>query len=421
MKETHVVTCFLRNRSAVLLLKRSDKVGTYQGKWGAVAGYAEGDPERAARREIAEETGLHEAVTLVRRGKAFPVEDEALNTRWVVHPYLFDCSRREVRLDEEAEEAVWVSPTEILYRDTVPGLWKSYRQVAPTVETIRHDRVHGSAYISIRALEILRDAAAERVFHGEESGDQLRTQARELLSVRPAMTALENRIHRAMHVAGAEATPNDIEVQVMGTIERAFQDDDEATRRAASYIAGRRVFTLSRSQTVVQAILKADPAPKNVVIAMSHPGWEAVGVAEQFSRAGLDVTLVPDSALAHVFHGGAEIDVVLLGADTILANGHVVNKTGTHHAALLARQRHFPCYVATSSDKISTQTTPRIEEASREEVYDGTAILSVVAPLFEVTPAHLFSGLITEYGIVGMKEVGDIASELRSLAKWEKW
>lgn len=422
MTETHVVTCFLRNRSDVLLLKRSAAVGSYQGKWGAVAGYAEGDPERAVRREIAEETGLHEAVTMVRKGTPFPVEDADLDTRWIVHPYLFDCDRRDVRLDEESVEMAWVSPTEILRRDTVPQLWTTYESIAPSLKTVRSDREHGSAYISIRALEVLRDEAARQVQQpGPDSGGTLRRLAQELIEVRPAMTALENRIHRAMHVAGADPTPLDIEVQVVGTVERAFQDDEEATKRAANYIAGRRVFTLSHSQTVIRAILTAEPRPPSVVIATSHPGGEGISVAEQISRSGIDVTLIPDAALAYAFTGAAEIEVVLLGADTVLANGDVVNKTGTHHAALLARKQHIPCYIATASDKISTRKTPRLEQASREEVYEGSAILQVVAPLFEVTPAHLFSGLITEYGIVGMNEVSDIASELRSLAQWLEW
>ncbi|MDX1746036.1 MAG: NUDIX domain-containing protein, partial [Halobacteriales archaeon] len=62
-EERHVVTVFLRNAGDVLLLKRSDAVGTYQSRWGAVSGYAEGDPDAAARWEIGEETGLLDHVT----------------------------------------------------------------------------------------------------------------------------------------------------------------------------------------------------------------------------------------------------------------------------------------------------------------------------------------------------------------------
>ena len=64
-QEKQVVTCFLRNRGAVLLLRRSDQA--YQGKWGAVSGYVEGTPEETAHREIAEKTGLAKRSTRWRR------------------------------------------------------------------------------------------------------------------------------------------------------------------------------------------------------------------------------------------------------------------------------------------------------------------------------------------------------------------
>ncbi|PSQ33510.1 hypothetical protein BRD09_00495 [Halobacteriales archaeon SW_10_68_16] len=90
MHERSVVSCVLRHEGAVLLCRRSDDVGSYPGRWGVVAGGAEGDPDRAAREEIAEETGLDAgSVSLVRRDDPFAVTDADLKTRWRVHPYLW--------------------------------------------------------------------------------------------------------------------------------------------------------------------------------------------------------------------------------------------------------------------------------------------------------------------------------------------
>ena len=162
MDETHVVTCFLRNRGEVLLLRRSEEIGTYPGEWGGVAGHVEGDSDdggrtassesslAAAREEIAEETGLLDACTLAREGVAFEFEDEALDTRWVVHPYLFDCERRDAETNWETSETEWVHPTEILRRETVPNLWASYSRVGPTIQRVAEDSDHGSAYVSVR-------------------------------------------------------------------------------------------------------------------------------------------------------------------------------------------------------------------------------------------------------------------------------
>jgi 8-oxo-dGTP pyrophosphatase MutT (NUDIX family) len=152
MEETHVVTCFLRNRGEVLLLRRADAVESYSGLWCGVAGHVEADdadalddgrtpddagdsddgrdPDAAARREIAEETGVLSACTLARAGTSFEFADEDLETRWVVHPYCFDCERRDVETNWETADWEWVHPPEILRRETVPTLWASYSRVA---------------------------------------------------------------------------------------------------------------------------------------------------------------------------------------------------------------------------------------------------------------------------------------------------
>jgi 8-oxo-dGTP diphosphatase len=65
-------------------------VGSYQGKWGGVAGFVETDPDTQALTEIREETGLQSVdIILVRKSPALLVEDKALDLKWVVHPYLF--------------------------------------------------------------------------------------------------------------------------------------------------------------------------------------------------------------------------------------------------------------------------------------------------------------------------------------------
>jgi 8-oxo-dGTP pyrophosphatase MutT (NUDIX family) len=205
MSETHVVACFLRNRGEVLLLRRSDDVGSYSGQWGAVAGHAEGDPDGTAREEIREESGLGDAVSLVRAGESFDIEDG--DTHWVVHPYLFDSDSRAVETNDETTEFEWNLPTEIRRRETVPDLWRSYEHVAPTVDTVEADTDHGSAWLSVRALEVLRDRAGVLATTGAEGWDDLAAHAEDLRTTRPSMTVIGNRINRAMADASDDRTP----------------------------------------------------------------------------------------------------------------------------------------------------------------------------------------------------------------------
>ena len=414
LEDTHVVTCFLRNRGDVLLLRRSEEVGSYQGRWGAVAGHAEGDPDAAARDEIEEETGLLDACTLVRSGEPFPVEDAQLGTRWIVHPYLFDCARRDATLDWESVEHEWVPPTEILTRDTVPQLWSAYRRVAPTVLTVRDDREHGSAWLSARALEVLRDAAAEG--DGPTWADLAET-AEALLSARPSMSALRQRVHRVMHLAGGQ--PGRVEARAQAVLIASLDADEEAAERAADLIGNRHVLTLSRSGTVLAALKRSRGS---VTVLESRPLAEGRAVAEQLASEGRDVALAPDAAMAEAMrtHG---VEVVLVGADTVEANGDVVNKVGTFPVALVARELGIPVYAVAAADKIAPPghgwDPGDAPSADRDDVWNGTAGVDVIRVLFERTHGDLFAGIVTEDGILGRVAVSRIAERHEDERLWK--
>lgn len=127
----NVVTCFLLSQGEVLLLRRSEKVGTYRGMWAGVSGYIEGDPDEQAYKEISEEVGLKpREVQLVRKGESLRIPDDTLRRLWIVHPYLFRVTDRDkLRLDWEHVEWKWISPAEIDNFETVPKLKETLQQV----------------------------------------------------------------------------------------------------------------------------------------------------------------------------------------------------------------------------------------------------------------------------------------------------
>src|SRR6266581_2316719 len=95
LRLTPVVSCFLLrfdgNEPRLLLVRRSQRVGSYQGRWAGVSGFLEADttPEEQAYTEIREETGLQrEQVRLLRRGTVVEYEDVALARHWLIHPFL---------------------------------------------------------------------------------------------------------------------------------------------------------------------------------------------------------------------------------------------------------------------------------------------------------------------------------------------
>ncbi len=116
-----VVSAFLRYRGRFLVLRRSDRVGSFQGRWSAVSGYIEGreDPRHRALQEIREETGLRGARF---RKAADPLMTRLGDTAFVVHPFLFDVTTPRVRLDWENLEYRWIAPGELSNLPCVPRL-----------------------------------------------------------------------------------------------------------------------------------------------------------------------------------------------------------------------------------------------------------------------------------------------------------
>lgn len=131
LQEKRVVTCFLESGNEILILRRSERVGSYQGRWAGVSGYIETTADEQALTEIKEETSLSpEDVELTRKGKPLPVEDKGLGVRWVVHPYLFHIKdRNKIKIDWEHKEARWIKPQDITGFETVPKLKETLAQV----------------------------------------------------------------------------------------------------------------------------------------------------------------------------------------------------------------------------------------------------------------------------------------------------
>ena len=134
MEERRVVTCFLEHGGEISLLRRSQRVGTYKGRWAGVSGYIEegNTPYAQALEEIREETGLSQhAVHLVKEGDPLEVVDEEMERKWIVHPFRFRVTvPGTIRIDWEHTEMKWVDPEDIAKYETVPKLMETWARVA---------------------------------------------------------------------------------------------------------------------------------------------------------------------------------------------------------------------------------------------------------------------------------------------------
>ena len=130
--------------------------------------------------------------------------------------------------------------------------------------------------------------------------------------------------------------------------------------------------------------------------------------AWELMREGIDTTIITDSMAGSLMQGD-QVDLVIVGADRIAANGDVANKIGTYGLAVLAKEHKLPFYVAApvSTIDLSTPTGAQIkieERNSREVTHFGSTQLTptgvgVRNPAFDITPSSYVTAIVTEYGI----------------------
>ncbi len=143
--------------------------------------------------------------------------------------------------------------------------------------------------------------------------------------------------------------------------------------------------------------------------------WECI-------QEGIPCTLITDNMAGHLMSKG-EVDVVIVGADRIAANGDAANKIGTYMVAVLAHRHRLPFYVAAPTSTFDPKTADgsgiQIEERPAQEVTGYRSVrwapegVAIRNPAFDVTPADLISGIVCEKGVVLKPDRERLAAILR--------
>ena len=134
LRPTHVVTSFLfqenQKQPRILVVKRSERVGSYNGKWAGISGFVEPgvSPDEQAYTEIREETTLQrDQIRLLRRGTVVEYSDVGLNRHFYIHPFLFEALTPDaIKTDWEAIAMRWIEASELSQYETVPKLLEVY-------------------------------------------------------------------------------------------------------------------------------------------------------------------------------------------------------------------------------------------------------------------------------------------------------
>jgi methylthioribose-1-phosphate isomerase len=360
-----------------------------------------------------------------------------------------------VKVGGEHFRTIWLKPDDETVVQLIDQRFLPHRVVIEEVRTVEQMataigemHVRGAGLIGASAgygmyLAAI-DAAARPA--AAEVDEQLARAAAQLKATRPTAVNLSWAVERQLKNIAEGKDVNEKVALALRTAKLIADEDAEHCRRigrhglelireTARKKAGKRVNVLTHCNAGWLAFVDYGSAtapvyaahdsglPVHVWVAETRPRNQGSKLtAWELGEHGVPHTIIADSAAGHLMQRGA-VDLVIVGTDRTTFTGDVANKVGTYLKALAAKDNGVPFYVALPSSSFDWRLRDGlkeipIEERSAEEVkqadgwFKGQQVEVRVAPKespaanygFDVTPAHLVTGLITERGVCEANE-----------------
>ena len=282
-------------------------------------------------------------------------------------------------------------------------------QVANAIKSME---IRGAGKIARSAAEAMKQWALS--YSGNEVRDlieRLQEGERILIASRPTAVSLENAVHASLRGVDHESNVKDIQDLVASNADAFIRRSSNAVQvigeiGARRIKTGQKVMTHCNSSAALSVIKTAHFQGKKieVIATESRPWRQGLLTVRDLAAAEVPVTLIVDSAVRWAMK---DVDVVVVGADTICSNGAVINKIGTSQVALAAHEANVPFIICAETYKFSPRTVygelVEIEErdpseiAKAEELPQGVKIRN---PVFDATPPEYVDSIVTDVGVI---------------------
>lgn len=332
---------------------------------------------------------------------------------------------RSVRLRREAE----VTTLHLLDQRKLPDAVEYLRltQWPGVVDAIKTLAVRGAPAIGVAGAAAVALWAADENSHPSE----LTQVCQSIADARPTAVNLSWAVDKARMAAEEAFSQGASRGEVAGFLFDLVKDmeaqDEQSNRAIGAYGAallneGSRVLTHCNAGSLATVFFGT---ALGVIYAAAEQGkikrvyadeTRPVGQGSrltswELAQAGVPVTLICDNMAASLMAQGA-IDAVIVGADRIAANGDTANKIGTYGVAVLAKHHGVPFYIAAPASTIDISLPDGsfipIEQRNASEVLPSPIEgVEVWNPAFDVTPAELIAGIITDRGVFKPEEIAD--------------
>ncbi len=295
-------------------------------------------------------------------------------------------------------------------------------------DAIRQLKIRGAPAIGVAAAFAVLLAVRDQSIASRKEFEKELNSAMEFLSqTRPTAINLFSALTRmkGAYLSAGRADLAFIRDRLLSEARAIQEEDKEACRKIGQYGAGliapgSSVLTHCNTGTLAtagegtaQSVITTAARQNRIARVFAdetRPLFQGARLtAWELLKKNIDVTLITDSTAAYLMQQ-RKIDLVLVGADRIAANGDTANKIGTYSLAVLAERHAIPFYVAAPRSTIDRMTKTGgdipVEQRDEREVTHVAGIriaaegVKVYAPAFDVTPHQLISAIITDAGVI---------------------
>ena len=276
-------------------------------------------------------------------------------------------------------------------------------------EGIRKMKIRGAGRIARAAAEALKVFAQNYKGGKDEFREEIKKVRDYLLSTRPTAVSLRNAIYYVLNRMRGESV-EEMRESVIQSADEFIRLSLEAVEKIGRFGAerirdGSTILTHCNSTAALAMIIQAHRDGKDIRVlnTETRPWLQGHITSRTLAKEGIDVTMIVDSAVRYFMR---DVDIVIVGADTIASNGAVINKIGTSQIALVAHEARVPFIVAAETYKFSPETVigrlVEIEERPADEIANPEDFPGVKFrnPVFDATPPEYIDAIITEKGVI---------------------
>jgi len=292
------------------------------------------------------------------------------------------------------------------------------------IEEIQNMNVKGGSPFGRAAAWAYKLAAEQEAFENFEAlSARFQMIASKLVQLKPTMATIHNvndLVLKLININRQKKLESILELIIQlcqRIIDYSFTSVDKLAEFGANLISSKKNSNILMHSYTSSLMAVFEQAAKNranfsVICTESRPLRESAVAIRKLKELDIPVTLITDASICEFL---PNVDVVLVGADTITWHGDVANKIGTKLIAKLADSYKVPVYVASEVLKIDKRTlyghVVELEKRDKEEVIRNTEFesiknLDVVNQFFDLTPSSLIHGIICEEGIVVSAQIG---------------